>query len=222
MEEKNCYNIQGQNHLKQFRDGILQWEAVIADILATFENKLLFDDFANIHWIRWQWVEMCVKRCAIEVQKSKKKGRQVNKQLVTNLGEQMGKKAWSKPPESPNKTFMVLIYFVSNGIVNLKSPILLQASYTDVSHWEGLSDWIHNNGGPQLPLILISIFMQTVEQGEFDTEYMKSYSQQEKMNNPIYRQTSHKCYLINAVKCGQISSLYVSKWMLLMIELTSS
>jgi len=52
--------------LKQGGDGPLQWETAVTDFLATFENWLPLVNFDNAEWIRRQWVEMFLKKCASE------------------------------------------------------------------------------------------------------------------------------------------------------------
>ena len=49
--------IRVQNHLKQRRDGPLQWEAAVADFMETNESCLPMDDFINATWICRQRVE---------------------------------------------------------------------------------------------------------------------------------------------------------------------
>jgi len=44
----------------------------------------------------------------------------------------------------------------------------LQASYTDVRHWEELVDLIDKNGSPKEPYILTSMFKCTLEQDELE------------------------------------------------------
>jgi len=44
----------------------------------------------------------------------------------------------------------------------------LQASYTDVRHWEELVDFIDKNGSPKEPYILTSMFKCTLEQDELE------------------------------------------------------
>jgi len=48
------------------------------------------------------------------------------------------------------------------------APKQLQASYTDVRHWEELVDFIDKNGGPKELYILRSIFKCTLEQDELE------------------------------------------------------
>jgi hypothetical protein len=44
-------------------------------LFKTFETWLLFENFDNADWIRRQWVERFLKKCASEVQDARKKGR---------------------------------------------------------------------------------------------------------------------------------------------------
>jgi len=69
-------------------------------------------------------------------------GRRGNKRLVTDLVERPGKKARGNHPELPNTTFMIVIRGVPNGNNDQSSSMQLQASYTDVKHWEELIDFI--------------------------------------------------------------------------------
>jgi len=67
VEKKHRSIIWGQNRLKEVRDGPLHWEMVVADCLATFETRLLLVNFDNAEWIRQQWVEIFLKKCASEI-----------------------------------------------------------------------------------------------------------------------------------------------------------
>jgi len=67
--------IPGHNRLKQLRDGPLRGETAVADFLEAFETWLPLENFDNAEWILRQWVEMCLKKCASEVQEARKKGR---------------------------------------------------------------------------------------------------------------------------------------------------
>jgi hypothetical protein len=44
-------------------------------LFETFETWLLLENFDNAEWIRRQWVERFLKKCASEVQEARKKGR---------------------------------------------------------------------------------------------------------------------------------------------------
>ena len=52
LEKKHCSYIQGENRLKQLRDGPLHRETVVADFLETFKTWLPLDNFDNAEWIR--------------------------------------------------------------------------------------------------------------------------------------------------------------------------
>jgi hypothetical protein len=200
LEKKHRSIIRGQNRLKQVRDGPLHWETAVADFLATFETWLPLVNFDNAEWIRRQWVEMFLKKCASEIREARKKGRRGNKRPATDLGERPGKKARSNLPELPNTTFTVMISWVSNGKDMVLAPKQLQASYTDVRHWEELVDFIDKNGGPKEPYVLKSMFKCTLEQDELEEEYMGIYKHGQMINDPIYGQISYNCCLSNAFK----------------------
>jgi len=63
--------------------------------------------------------------------------------------------------------YMVEICRVSNGKDMVLAPEQLQASYTNVRHWEELIDLIDENGGPKEQYILTLIGKCTLEQDEF-------------------------------------------------------
>jgi hypothetical protein len=73
LEKKHWSIIQGQNRLKQLRDGTLHLERAVADILETFKTWLHLENFDNGKWICHQWVEMHLKECASKVWKARKK-----------------------------------------------------------------------------------------------------------------------------------------------------
>jgi hypothetical protein len=100
--------IPGHNILKQQRDGPLRWEMVVADFLVTFEKWLPLENFDNATWIRRQWVEIFLKKCASKFRDARTKGRRGNKRSATDLGERVGKKARGNVPELPNTTVMVV------------------------------------------------------------------------------------------------------------------
>jgi hypothetical protein len=118
--------------LKEVCDGPLHWETAVADFFETFETWLPLDNFDNAEWIRWQWVQMFLKKCASEIWEARKKGRRGNKRPATDLGEHTIKQARTNLPELPNTSFMVVICLVSNGKDMVLAPKQLQASYTDV------------------------------------------------------------------------------------------
>jgi len=126
--------------------------------LATFENWLPLVNFDNAEWICGQWVEMLLRKCAMQTWETRKKGRPGNKRLGMDLGERPGKKARTNLPELPNTIFTVMINWVLNGKDMVLAHEQLQASYTDVRHWQQLLHFIDKNGGPKEPYILISIF----------------------------------------------------------------
>jgi len=92
LEKKNRSIIRGQNRLKQVRVGPLHWETAVADFLATFKTWLPLVNFDNAEWIRRQWVEMFLKKCASEIPEARKKGRRGNKRPAMDLGERVGQK----------------------------------------------------------------------------------------------------------------------------------
>jgi len=89
-------------------------------------------------------------------------------------------------------------------VVNCKDMVLtpkqLEASYTDVRHWEKLVDFIAKNGSPKEPYILKSMFKYTLEQDKLEEEYMGIYKHGQMINNLIYSQISYNCCLSNAFK----------------------
>jgi len=172
----------------------------VAYFLATFESWLPLVHFDNAEWIRRQWVEMFLKKCATEIREVRKKGRRGNKQPATDLKESVGKKVRSNLPELPNTTFTVIIHWLSNCKDMVLSPKQLQASYTDVRHWEELVDFIDKNGGPIEPYIPRSMFKCTLEQDELEEEYIGIYKHGQIINDPMYGQISYNCCLSNAFK----------------------
>jgi hypothetical protein len=172
LEKKHRSIIRGQNRLKQLQNGPLHWETAVADFLETFETWLPLENFDNAEWIRRQWVEMFLKKCASEVREARKKGRRGNKRPATDVGERAGKKARGNLPELPNTTFMVVIRRVPNGDNDQTSSMQLQALYTDVRHWEELIDFIEQNCSPKEPYSLTAIYKCNLTQEELDEEYM--------------------------------------------------
>jgi hypothetical protein len=65
----------------------------VADFLATFENWLPLVYFDNAEWIRWQWMEMFLKKCASKIREARNNAREGNMKPGTDLGERAGKKA---------------------------------------------------------------------------------------------------------------------------------
>jgi len=200
LEKKHRSIIWGQNWLKQVRDGHLHRETAVADFWETFETWLPLDNFDNAEWIRRQWVEMFLKKCASEIWEARKKGRRGNKRPATDLGERASKKARSKLPELANTTFMFVICRVSNGKDIVLSPNQLQATYTDVRHWEELIDFINKNGRLKEPYTLTSRLKCTLEKDELDEEYMGLYTNGQMIPDAIYGQISYNCCLSNAFK----------------------
>jgi hypothetical protein len=172
----------------------------VEDFLENFETWLPMETFDNAERIRRPWVEMCLKKCASEVQEERKKGRRGNKRLVTDLGERAGKKARGNLPELPNTTFMVVIHRVSNGNNDETSSMQLQASYPDVRHWEELIDFIEKNCGPIEPYCLTALYKCNLRQEELDEEYMGLYTPGQMLNDPLYGQISYNSSLSNAFK----------------------
>jgi hypothetical protein len=134
LENKHRSSIQGQNRLKQVRDGPLHRERVVADFLAIFETWLPLVNFDNAEWIRLQWVEMFLKQCESEIREPRKKGRQGNKRPASDLGERADTQARRNLPELPKTIFTVMIHWVLNGKDIVLAPKPLHASYTDVRH----------------------------------------------------------------------------------------
>jgi hypothetical protein len=91
LRKKHWSLIQGQNQLKQLRDGPLHWEKAVADFLRTFKTWLPLENFDNAQWIWRQWAEMFWKTCASKVREVTKKGRRGNKGPGIDLVEHVGK-----------------------------------------------------------------------------------------------------------------------------------
>jgi len=200
LEKNHQSIIWGQNCFNQLRDGPLHWKRVVADFLETFESWLPLDNFNNARWICRQWVEKFLKKCASKIWEDRKKGMWGKKQPTSDLGESMGEMARSNLPELQNTMFMVMIRWVWNGNNVILSPHQLQASYTSVSHWEELIDFINTNRGPKEPYIPTSQFKCTLEQDELDKAYMGLYTNGQLMMDPIYGQILYNCCLSNAFK----------------------
>ena len=86
---------------------------------------------------------MFLKKCTSKIHEARKKGKRGNKRLETDLGERAGNKARSNLPELPDTMFTVMIHWVLNGKDMVLAHKQLQASYTDVTHWEELVDFIN-------------------------------------------------------------------------------
>ena len=91
---------------------------------------------------------------------------------VTDLGDRVGKKARGYLPELLNTTFMVVILRMPNGKNDQTSSMKLQASYTDVRHWEELIDFIEQNCSPKEPYSPTAIYQCIIRQEELDKECM--------------------------------------------------
>jgi len=76
----------------------------------------------------------------------------------------------------------------------------LQASYTDVRHWEELIDFIEHNRSPKEPYCVTVIYMCNITQEEFDEKYMKLYAPGQMMNDHLYGQISSNSSLSNTLK----------------------
>jgi len=200
LEKKHRSIIRGQNHLKQLRNGPRHWETAVADFLETFETWLRLENFDNAECIWWQWVEMFLKKCASEVQEARKKGSRGNKRPATDVGERAGNIARGNLPELPNTTFIVVIRRVPNGDDDQTSSMQLQASYTDVRHWEELIDFIKQNCSPKEPYSLTAIYKCNLTQEELDEEYMGLYAPGQTMNVRSSGQISYNSSLSNAFK----------------------
>jgi len=66
-------------------------ETVVAEFLETFNTWLPLVNFANAKWIWWQWVGMCLKKCASGVWEVRRKRRQHNKRPAMDLWEHASK-----------------------------------------------------------------------------------------------------------------------------------
>jgi len=93
-----------------------------------------------------------------------------------------------------------MIHWVLNGKNMVVAPKQLQASYTDVRHWEELVDFIEKNGGPKEPYIIKSMFKCTLKQDELEEEDLGIYKHGQMINDPIYDQILYNCCLWNAFK----------------------
>jgi len=69
---------------------------------------------------------------------------------------------------------MVVIRRVPNGKNDQTSSDQLQASYTDVRHWEELIDFFERKFGRNEPYSLTAIYKCNLTQEELDEEYMGS------------------------------------------------
>jgi len=80
---------------------------------------------------------------------------------------------------------MVVIRRVPNRNNDQTSSMQLQASYTDVRHWEELSDFIKKNCSPKEPYCLTVLYNCNLTQEELDEEYMGLYTPGQTMNDPV-------------------------------------
>jgi len=172
----------------------------VADFFETFETWLALENFDNAEWIWQQWVEMILKKCVSKVWQVTKKGRWGNMGPATDLEERKGKNTSGNLPQLPNTTFMVVIRRVANGINAQTTSMQLQSSYTDVRHWEELSDFIEQNCGPKELYCLTAIYKCNLMQEELDHEYMGLNTPGQMINDLLYGQTSYNSSLSNAFK----------------------
>jgi hypothetical protein len=92
---------------------------------------------------------------------------------------------------------------VPNGNNDPTSSMQLQASYTDVKHWEEVIDIIEQTFGPKEPYCLTGLFKCNLTQEELDEEYMVLYALRQMINDPLYSQISYNSCLSNAFKLIQ-------------------
>jgi len=76
----------------------------------------------------------------------------------------------------------------------------LQASYTDVSHWEELINFNETNCCLKEPYCLTAIDKCNLTPEELNEQYMGLYAAGQMMNNPLYGQISFNSSLSNAFK----------------------
>jgi hypothetical protein len=172
----------------------------VADCLETFEKWLPSENCDNSKWIWLQSVEMFLKNWGSEVWQARKKGRRGNKQSATDLGERMGNKARSIVSGLPSTTFMVVIHRVPNGKDDKTSCMQVQASYTDVRHWEELIDFIEKMSGAKEPYCMTALYRCNLMQEELDEKYMGLYALGQMLKDPLYGQIPYNSSLSNAFK----------------------
>jgi hypothetical protein len=87
----------------------------------------------------------------------------------------------------------------------------LQASYTDVRHWEELIDFIEHNCSPKEPYSPPAIYKCNLTQKELDEEYMGLYAPGQTMNDRLSGQISYNSSLSNGfkLKLGQDVKLFL-------------
>jgi len=158
LQKEHWSIIPEQNHFKQLQDRTLHLETVVAHFMETVDIWLHLENFDNTKWIQWWWVAMFLKKCGSEVQEARRKGRQGHKRLATDFGDPAGNNARAILAELPNSSFLVVIHRVPNGNKEQTSSNRLQASYTDVTHWEELIDSFENEICPREPYCLTVIY----------------------------------------------------------------
>jgi hypothetical protein len=87
-----------------------------------------------------------------------------------------------------------------NGINSQTSSKHVQASNTDVRHWEELIDFIKKNCSPEAPYSRTVIYKYNLVQEVLDKEYMGLYTPRHIMNDPLYGQILYNSSLANAYK----------------------
>jgi len=95
---------------------------------------------------------------------------------------------------------MVVIHREPNGTNDQTSSMQLQASYSDLEHWEELIDFIEHNCSLKEPYCLTAINKCNLTQEGMDEEYMGLYTPGQMMNHPPFGQISYNCSLSNAFK----------------------
>jgi hypothetical protein len=112
----------------------------------------------------------------------------------------VGLKARGNVPELANTMFMVVIRRVPNGNNDPTSSMQFLASYTDISDWEELIDFIEKDCSPKEPYCLTASFICNMMQELLIEEYMEFYAPGQIMNDPIYGQISYSSSLSNALE----------------------
>ena len=114
LKKKHPSVTRRQNRLNVVRNWSLHWERAVADCLATFETWPPLVNFHKAEWIRWQWMDLFLKKRASDILEAGKNGNWGNKRPATDFGDRVGKEARSNLPELPNTIFTVIIHWVSN------------------------------------------------------------------------------------------------------------
>jgi hypothetical protein len=78
--------------------------------------------------------------------------------------------------------------------------MLLHAWYTDVTHWEELTDFIEQNCSPKEPYSLTAIYKCNLTQEELNQQYIGLYALGQTMNDCLSSQISYNSSLANAFK----------------------